>query len=134
MATAAPTWIPPREWANATVRACLESCRRAQIRVTGDCMAPALEAGELVWLAHRDDVPPRLGDVVLIQHVSGLHLHRVVWGSRTKADRSRFLDGPGEILATVVGSERHPDARPRSGWHALASLADGVLRAAAARR
>jgi Uncharacterised nucleotidyltransferase len=113
---------------------CLDSFPEARLTVTGRCMEPALVAGERVLLAGPAERTPRLGDVVLFRHPSGLRLHRLVlrrgrlW--RTKADRASALDpaiAPSQVLGTVVAVEGRPDAGPRRPAHALLSLGRALL-------
>jgi Uncharacterised nucleotidyltransferase len=115
------------------LRDCLAGFDRLRLTVTGDCMRPALQAGDTVVLAPVRSAPPRFGDVVLLRHPAGLRLHRLIWRPpglrwRTKGDRAVFCDpalARADLLATVVASEP-PRGTVRSAWRALVSLASAV--------
>ena len=115
------------------LRDCLAGFDRLRLTVTGDCMRPALHAGDTVVLAPVRSAPPRFGDVVLLRHPAGLRLHRLIWRPpglrwRTKGDRAPFCDpalAHADLLATVVASEP-ARGRVRSAWRALVSLASAV--------
>ena len=118
------------------LRDCLEAFPLVRLRVTGDCMRPAVAPGERVLITSTRRRPPRLGDVVLAMSNEGLRLHRLVWGPplarasapwRTMGDRGRRFDlplGPSRILGTVVGVEGR--SRPPRG---LAPVARSLFRA-----
>ena len=113
----------------AVLRDCLEAFPYVQLRVTGECMEPALHPGAVAFVARRR---PRFGDVVLCRHPEGLRLHRLVWGPpvgswRTQADRARLWDPPlvpDAVLGTVVHVEGAGPARRR--WTALRALVRGL--------
>jgi len=120
------------------LRDCLAAFPHVRLTVTGRCMAPALAHGAKVRLVSAARRRPRVGDVVLARQKEGLRLHRLVFGPplappglrwRTKADRGRLLDPPlgaDDVLASIVGVEGRPGARPRRPLHALFSLVRGV--------
>jgi hypothetical protein len=130
------SWPESRQLADVAtdrlVRHCLAEFSSVTLAVNGSCMEPHLNHGERVVLAQR---APRMGDVVLARHAGGLLLHRLIWGPpfawgewRTKADRSRLLDGwirPDQILGTVLEVAGRPVSRRR--WIGLRSLAVGLL-------
>jgi hypothetical protein len=130
-----PTW--PASLTESAWRECLESFPEASFTVTGHCMRPSLRHGDRVVLRSASRTPPRVGDIVLARHPTGLRLHRLVVGRglrglarglRTKADRARFLDPPlrpSDVLGTVVACEGRP--LPRRPLRALASLIEAVL-------
>jgi len=120
------------------LRECLSSFPWVRLTVRGQCMQPSLDDGEKVRLVSSRLRPPRLGDIVLARGHEGLRLHRLVWGPpipagrrwRMKADRGVLFDpplDPHDVLATVVGVEGRPDARPHRPGLALLSLVRGVL-------
>jgi hypothetical protein len=131
----APPALPEAAHAfeDTVLRDCLAGFDRLRLTVTGDCMRPALLAGDTVVLAPVRSAPPRFGDVVLLRHPAGLRLHRLIWRPpglrwRTKGDRAVFCDpalGRADLLATVVASEP-PRGTVRSAWRALVSLASAV--------
>ncbi len=113
---------------------CVGAFPEVRFTVSGRCMEPALAAGERVILAGPAERAPRLGDVVLFRHPSGLRLHRLVLSRgrlwRTKADRASALDpaiSPSHVLGTVVGVEGRPDASLRRPAQALLSLGRALL-------
>jgi hypothetical protein len=101
---------------------CFANLRALQLRVTGDCMVPALRPGDLVGIVSAQDRPPRLGDIVLFRHPHGLRLHRLVYGlprhgtwRRFKADRAAHWDPPvpaSSVVGTVVAIEAAHGTRP----------------------
>jgi hypothetical protein len=117
------------------LRELIDGLPAVQLTVTGDCMEPRLPEGAAVRLVARAERPPRLGDVVLVRHPSGLRLHRLVWGPplarrrwRTKGDRSLLWDpavGPEDVLATVPGATGRGNALGRAVL-ALVSLGRGL--------
>jgi hypothetical protein len=121
------------------LRDCLAEFPHVRLTVTGRCMEPALAHGEKVHLVSAARRRPRLGDVVLSRQKQGLRLHRLVFGPpiappgarwRTRADRGLLLDPPlraEDVLASIVGVEGRPDARPRRPLLALASLVRAVV-------
>ena len=121
------------------LRDCLAEFPHVRLTVTGRCMEPALAHGEKVHLVSAARRRPRVGDVVLSRQKQGLRLHRLVFGPpfappgarwRTKADRGLLLDPPlraEDVLASIVGVEGRPGARPRRTLLALASLARAVV-------
>jgi hypothetical protein len=120
------------EQAERILRDCLIGFEEVRLPVTGHCMRPALQEGEVAVLAR---VRPRFGDVVLVRQREGLRLHRLVWPLRgprgvwrTKGDRAPRLDapvGPEQALGTVVGVDGPGGRRrpARSRTRALLSLA-----------
>src|SRR5438105_407836 len=79
------------------LRECLTAVDRIRLIVTGDCMTPAMEAGEIAVLRSPSKQAPRLGDVVLVRQPAGLRLHRLVLrvpglGCWTRADRAFHFD------------------------------------------
>jgi len=121
-------------FAETVLRACLADFPLVRMRVTGDCMRPALEPGDSVLIASAARSPPRFGDVVLVLTPDGPRLHRLVWrapGSawRRMGDRSPRWDAPlpaERVLGTLVAVEM--TARPtRSIGRAIASLWRGWL-------
>jgi hypothetical protein len=127
-----PVVALPAGRAAEVLRELLDGFGTVQLTVTGDCMEPRLPEGGTVRLVARAARPPRLGDVVLVRHPSGVRLHRLVWGPplarrrwRTKGDRSLLWDpvvGPEDVLATVDAA----DGAPGRAALALASLARGL--------
>ena len=122
----------------ALLRGSLDAFEAVSFRVTGDCMRPALGAGDLVRVAPARMRRPRLGDVVLVATGGGLRLHRLVWGPplavarwRTKGDHAPGFDGPlppEGALGTVVGVEGPGGLRPVfSPVRALGSLLHGLI-------
>ena len=121
----------------AVVRECLATFPLVRMRVTGECMWPALRPGQSVLIAATAARPPRLGDVVLALSPEGLRLHRLVWGPplagagarwRTMGDRSGRWDAPlptSRVLGTVVGVDGRGCA---SVARALLSLLRGLAR------
>ena len=121
------------------LRDCLAEFPHVRLTVTGRCMEPALAHGEKVHLVSAARRRPRVGDVVLSRQKQGLRLHRLVFGPpfapprarwRTKADRGLLLDPPlraEDVLASIVGVEGRPGARPRRTLLALASLVRAVV-------
>ena len=121
----------------AVIRECLTTFPLLRMRVTGECMRPALRPGQSVRIAATAERPPRLGDVVLLLSSEGLRLHRLVWGPplarvgsgwRTMGDRSRHWDAPlsrNRVLGTVVGVDGR---RCASVTRALISLLCGLAR------
>jgi hypothetical protein len=113
---------------------------RLRITVTGGCMRPELEPGDVVLLAPASLRPPRFGDVVLALFPNGPRLHRLVWRPvggawRTMADGSREIDPPlrrQDVLGTVIGVEGRPARTLRRRARAAASLL-GAVRAWLAR-
>ena len=99
----------------ALLRGSLAAFEAVSFRVTGDCMRPALAAGDVVRVASADRRRPRFGDVVLVATGEGLRLHRLVWGPplvsarwRTKGDSAPGFDGPlspERALGIVLGVE-----------------------------
>lgn len=129
----------------AALRACLTEFPHVRLTVSGDCMAPALRPGQVVFLA-RPSCPARTGAIVLVRPPAGLRLHRVVWGPpfagmlgrmRTKGDRSLAFDSPPEpkdVLAVVIGVEGGGPVRG-TYWRTrtLCSLIGGLSAAVRAR-
>ena len=119
---------------------CFANFQAARLRVTGDCMVPALRPGDVVEIASARDRPPQLGDIVLFQHPHGLRLHRLVWGPprhgtwrRFKADRAAYWDPPvpaSAVIGTVVAIGAAPGTRPvlRRFTAVIASLLRVFLR------
>jgi hypothetical protein len=113
---------------------------RLRITVTGGCMRPELEPGDVVLLAPPSLHPPRFGDVVLAMLPNGPRLHRLVWRPvgaawRTMADGARVIDAPltrGDVLGTAIGVEGRPARTLRRRARAAASLL-GAVRAWLAR-
>jgi hypothetical protein len=116
-----------------------QSFVQLQLRVTGECMRPAVAPGDALLLADCTRRPPRFGDIVLISLPQGLRLHRVVWPPpllagrmRTQADRACYPDPPvgaADVLGCVVGHAAA--ARPvRSRLRAVVSLGRAALRRA----
>ena len=119
------------------LRDCLQGFDAIRLRVTGDCMAPALRPGDLVTVRSTRSCPPRLGDVVLFRAAGGLRLHRLVPGLprdgsllRPKADRAPHWDAPidrAALIGTVVSLQRDDHAlHPRSVVAALRSALHGL--------
>jgi hypothetical protein len=129
-----------RDWSETILRALLDDLPHVQLRVTGDCMRPALLPGDTVRLVSTGRRRPRLGDLVLVRLPAGLRLHRLVWGwpagvraRRTKADRSLYWDPafePADVWGAVVAVERGGRAlpRPRRIGPALRSVGGALLR------
>jgi hypothetical protein len=100
---------------------CLREFPEVRLTVTGDCMAPAMRAGDIVTLVDVARRRPRLGDVVLAAVADGFRLHRLVWAPargrwRIKADRAPTWDAAlhGEdILATAVDVRTGTETRAR---------------------
>lgn len=128
----------PDGLAEAVLRDCLADFPHVRLRVTGDCMVPALDPGDVVLVASPARRRPRWGDIVLVLHPEGLRLHRLVWGPpltlgqrwRTKGDRSPRFDPPlqpAEVLGTVIGAERH-GGPPHRSWFTVSirSLWGGI--------
>ncbi len=129
-------FLPTEDWTlgDAVLQDCLASFPHVRLKVTGDCMRPALAPGDVVLLARATLRPPHVGDVVLIRHPEGLRLHRLVWPggpwglSRTKGDRGPRFDPPlqsGDLLATALCTSS--GAPLRSRWTACLSLLAGLL-------
>ena len=121
----------------ALLQASLAGFEAVSFRVTGDCMRPALAAGDVVRVANAGRRPPRFGDVVLVATGEGLRLHRLVWGPplalarwRTKGDRAPGFDrplSPEGAVGTVLGVEGPRGLRPVfSPLRALGSLLRGL--------
>jgi hypothetical protein len=118
------------------LRTSLEEHAWIRLRVSGECMAPALRAGDLVRLVSAAKQKPRWGDIVLIESGEGLRLHRLVWSapffSLTKADRSVSFDrirSREAILASVVefeGTEYSGGSGRGRRFRTLQSLASGL--------
>jgi hypothetical protein len=130
---AAPVRLHTDAFEDSVLRECLAGFDRLRLTVSGDCMRPALHAGDTVVLAPVRAVPPRFGDVVLLRHPAGLRLHRLIWSPpglrwRTKGDRAGFCDpalSRADLLATVVAVDppRGPvRSTPRALWSLLAAL------------
>lgn len=122
----------------ALLQGSLDAFEAVCFRVTGDCMRPALAAGDLVRIAPARVRRPRFGDVVLVATTGGLRLHRLVWGPpltfarwRTKGDNAPGFDGPVSpegALGTVLGVEGPRGLRPVfSPVRALGSLLRGLV-------
>jgi hypothetical protein len=118
---------------DAVLRDCLERFPHVRLRVTGECMRPALGPEDVVWIARPALHPPRLGDVVLVRHPAGIRLHRLVWGPPlavvgpwlTKGDRSVLWDGRlsrRDVLGTVVAVETAGASRPPGRGGARAAV------------
>ena len=134
-----------RSASEALLRELLEQLPHLQLRVTGDCMRPALVPGDTVLLASTRLRRPRLGDVVLVRLAGGLRLHRLVWGwpgrggaRRTKADRSAYWDpafSAQDLWGAVIGVERGGRTLPRAPRiaPALRSMTGALLRRMARR-
>jgi hypothetical protein len=126
---AAPARVHTDAFEDSVLRECLAGFDRLRLTVSGDCMRPALHAGDTVVLAPVRAVPPRFGDVVLLRHPAGLRLHRLIWSPpglrwRTKGDRAGFCDpalSRADLLATVVATDP-PRGPVRSAPRALRSL------------
>ena len=102
---------------------CLAHFGVVRLRVTGECMLPALHPGDTVEIVPVLERRPGFGDIVLFRHPNGLRLHRLVWGPprgrsfwRLKADRAIYWDPavPAGALLGVVVSAADPDGRPRT--------------------
>jgi hypothetical protein len=118
----------------------LVTFRRLCLRVTGNCMMPALRPGDLVEVLPPQDGSPRLGDIVLFRHPDGLRLHRLVLGPprqgsfrRLKADRAGHWDppvAPASFLGTVTAVQAADGTWSAPGRLAatLASVLRAVLR------
>jgi hypothetical protein len=108
---------PDPLFAEAVLRDGLRTFPFVEVTVTGSCMAPDLREGDCVRLVGAARQGPRAGQIVLVKHVAGLRLHRLVWGPpfassrgpwRTRADRAGGLDAavkPSDVLATAVEVE-----------------------------
>jgi signal peptidase I len=123
--------------AETILRDCLRTFDAVRLRVTGDCMTPAIRPGDLVTVTWAGARPPRLGDVVLFRAAGGLRLHRLVPGLprhgswlRLKADRAPHWDAPidrADLIGTAVGIQRADQVlRPRSLVSALHSALRGL--------
>ncbi len=126
------------EQAALILRECLRAFDVVQVRLTGECMAPALLPGDVVTVAAVAARHLRLGDVVLFRGAHGLRLHRLVPGLprgrsrlRTKADRAPWWDPPLEhrdVIGVVVAVERGGSRlRARSLSTALRSVLSGLF-------
>jgi hypothetical protein len=126
------------EQAATILRECLRAFDAIQLRLTGDCMAPALLPGDLVTVAAASTRRPRIGDVLLFRGAHGLRLHRLVPGLprrgallRAKADRAPHWDppiDPTDVIGTVIAVERGGlRFGARSVQTALRSALGGVL-------
>jgi hypothetical protein len=122
------------ELSEEVLRTCLRDFSHVRLRVTGECMRPALRAGDVVLVTRRR---PRWGDVVLCRHPAGFRLHRLVLGPplcppgsswRTQGDAAPLWDPallPQGVLGTVVHVEGAGPSRRR--WTALRLLLRGLL-------
>ncbi|MCX5880676.1 MAG: hypothetical protein NTU74_02380, partial [Deltaproteobacteria bacterium] len=109
----------------------LQSFRHIHLKVKGTCMTPALSPGVIVTVSPTQLRPPRMGDVVLVLHTTGLKLHRVFWGPplapatsmwRTRSDQSIGWDPwvrSDGVLGTVVSISDSPGQRVRFELHKL---------------
>jgi len=122
----------------ALLQGSLDAFEAVCFHVTGDCMRPALAAGDLVRVVPARVRRPRFGDVVLVATGGGLRLHRLVWGPplafarwRTKGDHAPGFDGPlppEGALGTVLGVLGPRGLRPVfSPVRALGSLLRGLV-------
>lgn len=127
--------------AEAIVRDALAHFACARLAVVGDCMSPALRAGDVVSIVGVAARRPRLHDIVLVWADSGPRLHRLVWGPplargdwRTKADGGALWDSrvsPADVVGSVVAVERTGSGTTTAvgrGWRAgWPSLVGGAL-------
>jgi Peptidase S24-like len=139
-----PAAVPEAEATDDQTRILLQdylvAFRSLCLRVTGNCMMPALRPGDLVEVVPPQDRPARLGDIVLFRHPDGLRLHRLVLGPprqgsfrRLKADRAGHWDPPvpaASILGTVHAIQTTDGTwtAPRRLAAVLASVLRAVLR------
>lgn len=119
------------ETAEAVVRNLLQSFRHIRLKVKGTCMTPALSPGVTVTVSPTHLKPPRMGDVVLVLHASGLKLHRIFWGPPLtpqnsgwwiRGDQSIGWDPrvqPDGVIGTVVSISDSPGQRISFGLHKL---------------